>query len=127
MQRSNIQTNKYLNLSHLERLASANSLFLRNLDEWIHLVILHERGKGVPLGDDQKEEVKVGILNSYNDTLRARIDSYLQMSQIATKQGYQEEAERYMLIAEIYYSFLYSSEADVKSREFFDRKQMLEN
>jgi hypothetical protein len=39
-ERNHSSINKLAQISHEEKLASSNMLFLHNLDEWIHVVIL---------------------------------------------------------------------------------------
>ena len=83
---------------------SANVLFLGKLDEWIHLVVSEEESKRVSFANGKREHVKTEVLNIYRNTLQASVNFYTEISKIASKQGYEKEAERYMLIAEIYES-----------------------
>ncbi len=111
-------TGEVVKISHEVGLVSYNDLFLRSLDEWIHLVVSHEEIKGVSFANGKREDVKNRILNSYCNTLQASIDFYIQMSQITSKQGYEKEAQRYRLIAEIFESIRCQNDTEVKRRTF---------
>jgi hypothetical protein len=87
-------------------------LFLHNLDEWIHVVISDEESKGVSFANGKREDVKRRMLNSYRKVLQFSVDFYREVSQITGKQGYEKEAERYRLIAEIYDSIRCQNEEE---------------